>query len=144
MGSHSFRGAINNCCYKQDLLIMLSWSNKFQQVLIMKISWHFFLRCHSFQIYIVPFLPGAFFSGCHFFRCHFFWCHFFRCHFFLHPVGTETAQWVYHEGSIRWPIAPWVDILYFAPFFSTITWTHPNVGYMVYKIYGKGIGMAVL
>ena len=69
---------------------MLSWSNIFQQVSIMKISWHFFLRCHFFQICIVPFLPGAFFSG----------CHFFRCHFFLHPTVSAVCSNLWNSCSI--------------------------------------------
>ena len=28
-----------------------------------------------------------------------------------HWVEWEIAQWFHHEGSIRWPIAPWVNAL---------------------------------
>ena len=35
---------------------------------------------------------------------------------FVTPVverggGREIYQWVHHEGSIRWPIVPWADVL---------------------------------
>ena len=28
-----------------------------------------------------------------------------------HHLEWEIAQWVHHEGSIRWPITPWADAL---------------------------------
>ena len=29
----------------------------------------------------------------------------------VHWLEREIAQWVHHEGSIQWPIAPWADTL---------------------------------
>ena len=46
-----------------------------------------------------------------------------------HWLEREIAQWVHHEGSIRWPIAPWANTL------TTELYLAPLITETVFHIY---------